>query len=125
MRVAVNRAPAVTLWAAVVAVRLGFDRDEALTLGRVVAGLNAYAKGKSLGLFKSAPEDVPWLTGCFVAERNAAHPDAYCELAGDGEQRLMQQRWPGNGVHGSGERPAERDDSGLHGRPGYVRAGCL
>ena len=39
----VNRAPVLTLWAAVVARRLGFDRDEALTMGRVVAGLNAYA----------------------------------------------------------------------------------
>jgi hypothetical protein len=58
MRVSVNRAPVLTLWAAVVAERLGFDRDEALTLGRVVAGLNAYAKGKSLGLFKPAPEGV-------------------------------------------------------------------
>jgi len=58
MQITVNRAPVLTLWAAVVAERLGFDRDEALTLGRVVAGLNAYAKGKSLGLFKPAPEDV-------------------------------------------------------------------
>ena len=57
-RVEVNRAPVLTLWAAVVAMRLGFDRDEALTLGRVVAGLNAYAKGKSLGIFKPAPESV-------------------------------------------------------------------
>lgn len=48
----INRAPVLTLWAAVVAERLGFDRDEALTLGRAVAGLNAYSKGKSLGLFK-------------------------------------------------------------------------
>lgn len=48
----------LTLWAAVVAERLGFNRDEALTLGRVVAGLNAYAKGKSLGLFKPAPKEV-------------------------------------------------------------------
>jgi len=54
----VNRAPVLTLWAAVVAGRLGFDRNEALTMGRVVAGLNAYAKGKSLGLFKPAPEAV-------------------------------------------------------------------
>jgi hypothetical protein len=54
----VNRAPVLTLWAAVVAERLGFDRDEALTMGRVVAGLNAYAKGKALGLFKPAPEEV-------------------------------------------------------------------
>ena len=58
MQVSVNRAPVLTLWAAVVAERLGFDRDEALTMGRVVAGLNAYAKGKSLGLFTPAPEEV-------------------------------------------------------------------
>ncbi|UCH17227.1 MAG: hypothetical protein JSW36_16310 [Burkholderiales bacterium] len=57
-RVTVNRAPVLTLWAAVVAMRLGFDRDEALTMGRVVAGLNAYAKGKALGIFKPAPEEV-------------------------------------------------------------------
>lgn len=50
--VSVNRAPVLTLWAAVVAERLGFTRTEALTLGRAVAGLNAYAKGKSLGIFK-------------------------------------------------------------------------
>jgi hypothetical protein len=54
----VNRAPVLTLWAAVVAQRLGFDRDEALTLGRAVAGLNAYAKGRSLGIFKPTPEEV-------------------------------------------------------------------
>jgi hypothetical protein len=58
IRVKVNRAPVLTLWAAVVAERLGFDRDEALTMGRVVAGLNAYAKGKSLGIFKPAPAEV-------------------------------------------------------------------
>jgi hypothetical protein len=47
----VNRAPVLTLWAAVVAERLGFAWDEALTLGRAVAGLNAYSKGVRLGLF--------------------------------------------------------------------------
>lgn len=52
----VNRAPVLTLWATVVAARLGFEPDEALTLGRVVAGLNAYAKGKALGLFEPTPE---------------------------------------------------------------------
>jgi hypothetical protein len=46
----INRAPVLTLWAAVVAEMLGFDYDEALTLGRVVAGLNAYSKGIALGL---------------------------------------------------------------------------
>jgi hypothetical protein len=48
----------LTLWAAVVAERLGFTRDEALTMARVVAGLNAYSKGKALGIFKPAPDDV-------------------------------------------------------------------
>ncbi len=54
----VNRAPVLTLWAAVVAERLGFDRDEALTLGRAVAGLDAHAKGVRLGLFRPAPKEV-------------------------------------------------------------------
>jgi hypothetical protein len=54
----INRAPVLTLWAAVVAERLGFDRDEAFTLGRAVAGLNAYSKGVSLGLFTPSPKEV-------------------------------------------------------------------
>jgi hypothetical protein len=54
----VNRTPVLTLWAAVVAERLGFTQDEALTLGRAVAGLNAYSKGVSLGLIHPAPEAV-------------------------------------------------------------------
>ena len=44
--------------AAVVAERLGFDWAEALTLERAVAGLNAYAKGKALGLFEPTPEAI-------------------------------------------------------------------
>jgi hypothetical protein len=54
----INRAPVLTLWAAVVAERLGFDRDTALTLGRAVAGLNAYAKGVSLGLFEPSSKVI-------------------------------------------------------------------
>ena len=48
----------LTLWAAVVAEVLGFEHDEALTLGRAVAGLNAYSKGVSLGLFQPTPREV-------------------------------------------------------------------
>ena len=47
----INRAPVLTLWAAVVAERLGFDTPAALTLGRALAGLNAQAKGQHLGIF--------------------------------------------------------------------------
>ena len=54
----INRAPVLTLWAAVVAERLGFAWEEALTLGRAVAGLNAYAKGKALGLFTPTPPAI-------------------------------------------------------------------
>jgi hypothetical protein len=40
--ITINRAPVLTLWASVVARRLGFARDEALTLGRAVASLGAH-----------------------------------------------------------------------------------
>jgi len=56
--ISVNRAAVLTLWAAVVARRLGFDSNEALTLGRAVAGLNAYSKGVKLGLFQPTPAAV-------------------------------------------------------------------
>lgn len=52
----INRAPVLTLWAAVVAQRLGFKEAEALTLGKAVAGLNAQAKGRRLGIFKPHEE---------------------------------------------------------------------
>jgi hypothetical protein len=41
---------------AVVAERFGFGRDEALTLGSAVAGLNARSKGRRLGIFKPDEE---------------------------------------------------------------------
>jgi hypothetical protein len=47
----------LTLWAAVVAERLGYDRDEAVTLGRMVAGLNAADKAGGLGLRKPRGRD--------------------------------------------------------------------
>jgi hypothetical protein len=49
--VSVNRAPVLTLWAAVVAECLGYDREAALTLGKAVAGLNAQTKGRMLGIY--------------------------------------------------------------------------
>lgn len=48
----VNRAPVLTLWAAVVAERLGHSRETALTLGKSVAGLNAQSKGRRLGIYE-------------------------------------------------------------------------
>src|SRR6516162_7769349 len=54
--ISINRAPVLTLWAAVVVQRLGFAEDEALTLGKALADLNAQAKGRRLGLFKPHEE---------------------------------------------------------------------
>src|SRR6266436_5951244 len=56
--ISINRAPVLTLWAAVVAERLGFDRDEALSLGKAVAGLTAQIKGRRLGIYKPVPLEV-------------------------------------------------------------------
>ena len=59
----VNRAPVLTLWATVVAERLGYTPDTALTFGRFVAGSSARAKARRLGIMDEAQE---------AAERNAA-----------------------------------------------------
>jgi hypothetical protein len=56
--ISINRAPVLTLWATVVAQRLGFVEDQALTLGMAVAGLNAQAKGRRLGIFKPHEEKL-------------------------------------------------------------------
>jgi hypothetical protein len=54
--ITINRAPVLTLWAAVVAERLGYDRDAALTLGQAVAGLNARSKARRLGIIDKSTE---------------------------------------------------------------------
>src|SRR5215204_6949518 len=70
----INRAPVLTLWATVVAERLGFDRATALTLGQAVAGLSAYAKGVSLGIVEPRPELVRE-QGDRLAEGEQLHVD--------------------------------------------------
>lgn len=66
-KIMMNRAPVLTLWATVVAERLGYDPEAALTLGKAVAGLNAQSKGRMLGIFgqPKAPEEgqAPRKTG--------------------------------------------------------------
>lgn len=56
--VLVNRAPVLTLWAAIVAERLGYRRGTALTLGKAVAGLDAQSKGRRLGLYPKRGAEV-------------------------------------------------------------------
>lgn len=58
----VNRAPVLTLWAAVVAEQMGYDGETALTFGKAVAGLNAQSKGRMLGIYgppKSSEDGGP------------------------------------------------------------------
>lgn len=50
-KIAINRAPVLTLWATVVAQRLGYDHAAALTLAKAVTGLNAQSKGAHLGIY--------------------------------------------------------------------------
>jgi hypothetical protein len=75
--VVINRAPVLTLWAAVVAQRLGFDADAALTLGKALAGLNAQAKGRSLGIFKP-----PELTAGQLPKKHGLGEEFWIDLCG-------------------------------------------
>jgi hypothetical protein len=55
-KIKINRAPVLTLWATVVAERLGYEEETALTLGKAVAGLNAQSKGRKLGIYEEKSE---------------------------------------------------------------------
>ena len=76
----INRAPVLTLWAAVVAERLGYDEETALTLGKAVAGLNAQSKGKKLGIYEEKSEDDKKEE---KKKKSAAKPE-FVELLGRG-----------------------------------------
>ena len=56
-KIKINRAPVLTLWATVVAERLGYNKREALTLGKAVAGLNAQSKGRRLGIYEEKKDE--------------------------------------------------------------------
>ena len=56
-KIKINRAPVLTLWATIVAERMGYKKDEALTFGKAVAGLNAQSKGKRLGIYEEKSEE--------------------------------------------------------------------
>jgi len=56
-KIAINRAPVLTLWAAVVAARSGYDEQMSLTLGQALAALNAQSKGRRLGIYETPAEE--------------------------------------------------------------------
>ena len=67
-RVTVNRAPVLALWAVVVAERLGFDCEEALTLGKAVVGLKAHSKSIKFAIYELPPPPIR-------GRRRRAHDD--------------------------------------------------
>ncbi|MGH8104194.1 MAG: hypothetical protein ACREJQ_06715 [bacterium] len=77
-KIEINRAPVLTLWAAVVAERLGFDHDEALSLGKAVAGLTAQSKGRHLGIFTPTPASIK------AARKEKQKEEFWVELCGRG-----------------------------------------
>jgi hypothetical protein len=58
VKILINRAPVLTLWATTVAERMGFDPHEALSLGKALAGLTAQSKGRRLGIFNPVPQEI-------------------------------------------------------------------
>ncbi|KAK0206458.1 hypothetical protein DFS33DRAFT_1255799 [Desarmillaria ectypa] len=52
----INRAPLMTAWAMIVAERLGFQREEALSIASVYTEMNALSKGVSLGIYKDGKQ---------------------------------------------------------------------
>jgi hypothetical protein len=76
----INRAPVLALWASVVAERLGFARDEALSLGKALSGLNANTKAQALGLHgRSASRRTASRAG---HKKRAEGETVYVELMG-------------------------------------------
>lgn len=57
-KIAINRAPVLTLWGYVVAIRLGHSHETALTLAKAVTSKSAAAKAKSLGLREDRSTDM-------------------------------------------------------------------
>ena len=50
-KISINRAPVLTLWATVVAERLGYKHAEALTLAKALTGSTAQGHGQALGIY--------------------------------------------------------------------------
>jgi hypothetical protein len=90
--VRVNRAPVLTLWAAVVAERLGHPPETALSLAGAVAGTAARAKARRLGIAEergrgedtapAKPRDTARLLGREVPLSHDAHGVVLADAGG-------------------------------------------
>ncbi|KAJ7904595.1 hypothetical protein B0H14DRAFT_2663580 [Mycena olivaceomarginata] len=72
----VNRAPLMTAWSTLVAERLGFQREEALSIASVYTEMNAVSKGVSMGIYKPGTQ----FKRSTEAARGGSQP--YVELLG-------------------------------------------
>jgi hypothetical protein len=103
----INRAPVLALWAAVVAERLGFSRDEALSLGKAVTALNAQSKGQRLGIYEKREAR---------GERREARGERR-EARGERREARGERREAGGGRReAGGEKREARDAVELMGR---------
>jgi hypothetical protein len=58
-KITINRAPVLTLWAAVVGERLGYKKGEALSLAKALTGQTAQRHAKELGIYDESGEKAP------------------------------------------------------------------
>ncbi|KAF9267696.1 hypothetical protein L218DRAFT_814690, partial [Marasmius fiardii PR-910] len=54
--IVINRAPLMSAWATVVAERMGFQREEALSIASVYTEMNAKSKGVTVGVYSAGTE---------------------------------------------------------------------
>src|SRR5512134_1700010 len=99
-RIQINRAPVLTLWAVIVAERLGYDKKEALTFGKAVAGLNAQSKGKRLGIYEEKREEERAKEG---TSKSTICRTAWARGAGDQNLKGTEGR-----NQGRGDQPRKR-----------------
>lgn len=102
-KIVITRAPMLTLWAAVVAERLGLDRDEALTMGKALAGFTAHAKGVRLGIYEPTPETMSERRKA-LAQGEEIHIDLYGTNHPDG----AHQGWPAGAASRQADHTGKR-----------------
>ncbi|KIK68059.1 hypothetical protein GYMLUDRAFT_154641 [Collybiopsis luxurians FD-317 M1] len=82
----VNRAPLMTAWATIVAERMGFQREEALSIASSYTEMNAISKGVSLGIYKDGEQNG--------LEATKGGPQPYVELMGRRPlYQIQNDRW--------------------------------
>ena len=84
-KIKISRAPVLALWAAIVAGRLGYNKNEALTFGKAVAGLNAQSKGRR----RSASGSSTWSCTCRPSSSPCSGPHGP-----NPEDHLDCRAWP-------------------------------